>query len=57
MVTIRLALRSLFKTPYVTIFAILSLALSIGVNTAMFSIFEQVLLRDLPVPEPFLLEG
>jgi predicted permease len=52
MVNFRFALRTLFKTPFVTICAILSIALGIGANTAMFSIFEQVLLRTLSVPEP-----
>ncbi len=52
MVNIRFALRTLFKTPFVSISAITSIALGIGANTAIFSIFEQVLLRDLPVQEP-----
>jgi predicted permease len=49
---IRFALRKLFKTPFVTIFAIISIALGIGANTAMFSIFEHILKRPLPVQEP-----
>lgn len=52
MVNLRLALRTLFKTPFVTIMAILSIALGIGVNVGIFSIFEQLLLRPLPVQEP-----
>jgi len=48
----RLALRSLLKTPTVTTVAVVSLALGIGVNAAIFSIFEQMLLRPLPVPAP-----
>ncbi len=46
------AWRTLWKTPIVSLVAILSLALGIGANTAIFSLFEQVLLRPLPVPEP-----
>jgi predicted permease len=52
MFNIKFALRTLFKTPFVTIFAIISIALGIGANTAMFSIFEQVLRHPLPVQEP-----
>ena len=52
MANIRYALRALFKMPYVTIFAIASIALGIGANTAIFSIFERVLLQELPVQEP-----
>ena len=46
------ALRTLFRTPLVTGVAILSLALGIGANAAIFSLFEQMLLRPLPVAEP-----
>ena len=49
---LRLAFRTLFKTPFVTIVAILSLALGIGANTAIFSLFHELLLRPLPVQNP-----
>jgi len=52
MVNLKLALRTLFKAPFVTIVAIISLALGIGANAAIFSLFNQMLLRPLPVPEP-----
>ncbi|MFA5908801.1 MAG: ABC transporter permease [Vicinamibacterales bacterium] len=48
----RLALRTLFKTPFVTAVAILSLSLGIGANSAIFSLFDQMLLRPLPVANP-----
>ena len=49
---VRLAFRTLFRTPFVTVVAISSLALGIGANAAIFSLTDQVLLRPLPVPEP-----
>ncbi len=49
---LRLAVRTLAKTPFVTIVAILSLGLGIGANTAIFSMYESMLLRPLPVPNP-----
>lgn len=52
MKTIQFALRTLFRSPFVTIVAIISLALGIGANAAIFSIFNQMLLSQLPVPEP-----
>ncbi len=48
----KLALRTLFKSPFITLVAILSLALGIGANSAIFSLFDQMLLRPLPVPNP-----
>jgi putative ABC transport system permease protein len=44
--------RSLVRRPLVTTVAVLSLALGIGVNTAIFSVFERLVLRELPVPAP-----
>src|SRR5687767_744725 len=52
MPNLRLAFRTLFKSPFVTLVAILSLALGIGANAAIFSLFDQILLRPLPVPQP-----
>ena len=49
---LKFALRSLLKTPVVTAIAVLSVALGIGANVAIFSIFNQTLLRPLPVYEP-----
>src|SRR5215813_14089881 len=49
---LQLAARSLFKNPFVTIIAILSLGLGIGANAAIFSMFDQILLRNVPIREP-----
>jgi predicted permease len=49
---LKLAFRTLFKTPFVTVIAVLSLALGIGANAAIFSLFDQMLRRPLPVSEP-----
>jgi predicted permease len=48
---LKFAFRALFKTPLVSIVAIVSLALGIGANAAIFSLFNQMLLRPLPVRE------
>ena len=52
MPNLRVALRTLFKSPFITLVAILSLGLGIGANSAIFSLFDQMILRPLPVPAP-----
>jgi hypothetical protein len=49
---LRLAVRSLWATPIVTAVAVLSLALGIGANTAIFSLVNSLILRTLPVANP-----
>jgi len=52
MLNVKMAFRMLFRTPFVTVIAVLSLALGIGANAAIFSLFNQMLLRPLPVAHP-----
>ncbi|MGH9312361.1 MAG: ABC transporter permease [Vicinamibacterales bacterium] len=52
MINLKHALRTLFKAPFVTGVAIVSLALGIGANAAIFSLFNQLLLRPMRVEEP-----
>ncbi len=49
---LKLAVRGLFRSPLFSIVAILSLALGIGANTAIFTLIDQILLRKLPVRNP-----
>ena len=49
---LRYGLRTLGRSPVFTVVAVVSLALGIGANTAIFSLINQVMLRMLPVAQP-----
>jgi putative ABC transport system permease protein len=49
---LKFALRQLFKNKGFTAVAVLTLALGIGANTAIFSFVDKLLVRHLPVAEP-----
>src|SRR6266568_2037140 len=49
---IRFALRNLRRSPLFTLVAVLSLALGIGANTAIFTLMDQLMLRQLPLRDP-----
>jgi predicted permease len=52
MISLKLAIRTLTKSPFVAAVAVLSLALGIGANAAIYSLFDQMLIRALPVQQP-----
>src|SRR5438105_5547845 len=52
MTDFRFACRQLFKSPGFTLLALLTLALGIGLNTAIFSLINDLFLRGLPFKEP-----
>jgi predicted permease len=49
---VRYGVRLLFRSPAFSVFAVASLALGIGATAAIFALFDSIVLRKLPVPEP-----
>ena len=54
---VRYALRRLWRQPSFTATALVTLALGIGANTAIFGVIESVLIRPLPYPDAEALVG
>jgi hypothetical protein len=49
---LRYAVKGLFRSPMFAVVAICSMGIGIGANTAVFSVFNALLLRPFPYPEP-----
>src|SRR5262245_11968678 len=52
MLTIKAAIRTLLKHPGFTSVAVLTIAIGIGANTALFSVYDQLVLRPVDIPNP-----
>src|SRR6202043_2626022 len=52
MTDLRFAIRQLLKSPAFTLLAVITLALGIGLNTAIFSLINDLFLRGLPFRDP-----
>src|SRR5438045_776825 len=52
MIDLRFALRQLLKSPAFTFLAVITLALGIGMNTAIFSLIHDLFLKGLPFEDP-----
>jgi predicted permease len=49
---LKIAIRALLKTPGFTLGAVLTIAVAIGANTALFSVFDRLVLRPVTLPQP-----